>query len=96
MRTYYLYLLVQRALIQQVLDEIEFKYLTRLHHRLTRQVPSDIRALLFQLVQAYGKITPKNLRERYERWHQCDITFMSPSIIDTSVNDLHEIAEMVG
>ena len=35
MRSYHLYLLVQRALIQQVLDTIERKYLIRLRNSLT-------------------------------------------------------------
>ena len=67
MRIYLLYLLVQRALVQQVLDDIESKYLTYLRNRFTGKVLNDIHALLFQLFKAYGKITTKNLREKYEK-----------------------------
>ena len=42
MRSYHLYLLVKCALIHQVLDDIESKYLNRLRNRLTVQVPNDM------------------------------------------------------
>jgi len=97
MRTYHLYLLVQCALIQQVLDAIESKYLTRICNRLTGYVPNDIRALHFQLFQAYGVKTPKNSCERYEKLASMQYNIDEPiNIIYTSVNNLREIAEMAG
>ena len=66
LKTYHIYLLIQRELIHKVLDAVESKYLTRLRNRLTGQVPNNICALFFQLVQAYIKITAKNLWEWYD------------------------------
>ena len=97
MRTYLLYLLVQRALIQIVIDTIESKYLTWLRNRLTGQVLNDIWDLLFQLFQVYGKIIPKNLREHYEKVASMQYNIDEPlDIIYTSVDDLREIVEMSG
>ena len=61
------------------------------------QVPNDVQALLFQLFQAYGKTTPKNLRERYEKVVSMQYSIDKPiKIVYTSVDDLREIAEMAG
>ena len=93
----HLYLLVQRALIQQGLDAIESKYVTRLRNIITGQVPNGIRQFLFQLFQVYGKITPKNLWELYDA--VASMSYNINKLIDviySSIDDLHEIAEMVG
>ena len=49
--TFRMYQLVQRALIQQVLEALKAKILTRLRSRVTGQVPADIQTLLLHLFQ---------------------------------------------
>ena len=58
-RNFQSYLLVQRALVQQVLEAINEKYLSSLRNRITEQVPSEIRDLILHLFRVYGKITPQ-------------------------------------
>ena len=90
---YHLYLLVQQAIIQQFLDAIESKYLTCLHNRLIGQVPSIIYALIFQLLQVYGKITPKILWEQYDAVASMSYNIDEPiNIIYSSIDDLCEIS----
>ena len=52
------YQLVQRAIIQQVLQAIESKFVTRLRNRVSGQVPNDIIQLMMSLFQIYGRILP--------------------------------------
>ena len=50
---------MQHALIQQVMEALEAKILTRLGNCVTAQVPANIRTLILHIFQAYGKITAK-------------------------------------
>ena len=52
-------LLIQHALVQQVLEAINEKYLSSLRNQITGQVPSDIRDLILHHFCVYGKITPQ-------------------------------------
>ena len=65
-RTFQLYLLIQRVLVQQVLDAIDKKYLSSLRNRFTGQVPSDIRDLILHLFCVYNKITLHQLKFKYD------------------------------
>ena len=55
LRIFFKYQLVQRATIQQFLEAINAKYVSRLRDRVTGQVPTDIRLLMMSLFQIYGK-----------------------------------------
>ena len=61
--TFCMYQLVQRALIQKVLEALKAKLLTRLRKNITGQVPADIQAFIFHLFQAYKKIIAKQWRK---------------------------------
>ena len=52
------YQLIQCALVQQVLDFIEDKYLMTLRNRITGQVSVEIRTLVLHLFRIYRKISP--------------------------------------
>ena len=89
------YQLVQRALIQQVLEAIDGKYLTRMRNRVTGQVPTDIRLLIMSLFTIYGKISAHKLKEKYDAVATMPYDIVEP--IDTifdAVDDLREIAEL--
>ena len=58
------YQLVQMALIQQVLEAINAKFLTRLRNRVIGQVSIDIRDLIMSLFCIYGKISANQLQEK--------------------------------
>ena len=53
LNTFQEYQLVQRALVQQVIEVIYVKYLTALSNCITGQVPSEIRALILHLFRVY-------------------------------------------
>ena len=59
MNTFHLYQLIQRELVQQVLDDIDDVYLVHLQNRITVQVSMNIKEILLCLSQLYRKITPK-------------------------------------
>ena len=89
------YQLVQCALIQQVLEAIDSKYLTRMINRVTGQVPSDIQLLVMSLFTIYGKILAYKLKEKYDAVATMPYEIVEP--IDTifdAVDDLREIAEL--
>ena len=65
--TFCTYQLVQRALTQKALEALDVKYLTRLHNRVSGQVPGNIRTLMLHLFQVYGKITAKKLSKNKTR-----------------------------
>ena len=66
LENFHSYQLVQLALVQQVLEAIETKYMSTLRNRITGQVPSDIRNLILNLFRIDVKITPQQLRTRYD------------------------------
>ena len=61
-QTFQSYQLIQRALVQQVLETIEIKYLSSIRNCITGQIPAEIRTLILHLFRVYGKITPQQLR----------------------------------
>ena len=95
MRTFSEYQLVQRATIQQVLESIKSKYVTRLRNRITGHVPTDIRLLMMFLFQIYGKISANNLKDKFDNVATMpyDIDELI-SVIFNTVNELREIAEL--
>ena len=96
-QTFQTYQLVQRALVQQVLEAIETKYLSSIRNRVTGQVPAEIRALVLHLFRIYGKITPQQLRGKREAVEQMDYKIDEPiAIIFDAIEDLVEIAELAG
>ena len=58
-QTFQSYQLIQRALVQQVLETIKAKYLSSFRNRITRQFHAEIRTLILHLFQVYGKINPQ-------------------------------------
>ena len=57
---FHMYKLVQRALIQKVLEALEAKILARIRSRVTGQVPVDIQTLILHLFQAPVKSHPSS------------------------------------
>ena len=57
--TFQLYLLIQHALVQQVLEVIDETYLSSLRTQITGHVPSDIRDVILHRFRVYDKITPQ-------------------------------------
>ena len=66
LQTFQSYQLIQCALVQQVLETIETKYLRSIKNRITGQVPAEIRMLILHLFQIYRKIAPQQLRAKQE------------------------------
>ena len=96
-RTFQSYLLIQRALVQQVLEAIEPKYLSSLRNRITGQVPSEIRDLILHLFRVYGKITPQHLKSKYDAVEALNYSIDEPiDVIFSAVEDLLEIGELAG
>ena len=58
-RTFQSYQLIQRALVHQVLEVAEDKYLSSLRNLITGQVMSNIIDLILHLFCVYRKITPQ-------------------------------------
>ena len=93
--TFHSYQLVQRALVQQVFEGINAKYLSALRNRITGQVPSDIRSLILPLFIIYGKNTPQQLRTRYDNIEKMKYSLDEPIAINFgAVEDLVEIGEL--
>ena len=91
------YNLIMRALIQQVLEAIWKKYITRLRNRVTSQVPSNISLLFSSLFVIYGKISSNQLKEKYDEVASMsyDIT-ESIDVIFNAVDELRDIADLAG
>ena len=45
---------------------MEDKHIMTLRNRITGQVPAEIRVLVLHLLRIYGKITPQQLRAKYD------------------------------
>jgi hypothetical protein len=89
------YQLVQRAVIQQVLQAIASKFVTRLRNRVSGQVPNDIRQLMMSLFQIYGRISTNDLKTKYDTVATMSYDLDEPiDAIFNAVDDLHEIAEL--
>ena len=58
------YALMQRALIQHLVNAIDNKYLPSMQNRITGQLPADVRVILFRLFSIYGKIKPEMIMEK--------------------------------
>ena len=96
-QTCQLYQLIQRALVQQVLEAIETNYLNSIWSRVTGQGPAEIRTLIFHIFWVYGKITPQQLRAKQEAVRKMEYQKQeSITIIFGAVEDLAEIEELAG
>ena len=97
LETFHSYQLVHHDLVQKVLDIIDTKYLSSLHNQITGQVPSDIRTLILHLFRIYDKITPHQLRTRYNTVESIKYAIEEPiTIIFDAIEDLVEIGELTG
>ena len=91
------YNLIMRALIQQVLEAIGPKYLTRLRNRVTGQVPANIRLLFSSLFAIYGKVSANQLKEKYDEVASISYDITEPiDVIFNDVDNLKEIADLAG
>ena len=89
------YQLIQRALVQQVLECIEDKYLTTLCNRITGQDFSVIRALVLHFFGIYWKITPQKFRANHRLVEEMSYKIKEPiDIIFSVVEDLFKIGEL--
>jgi len=86
------YQLVQRGLIQHVLEVIDHKYLTHLRNRVTGQVPKDIRELLVSLFRIYSKITANQLKDKYDDVYTMSYDIVDP--IDVILNDADDLRKI--
>ena len=94
---FHFYQLVQRYLVQQVLEAINPKYIPTLRNRTTGCVPYDIRSHILYLFCIYGKISPQKLRTRYDNVEGMYYKLEEPiDIIFDTVEDLVEIGELAG
>ena len=57
---------MQHVRVQQVLESVEEKYLITLRNRITVPVLSDIRHLIMYIFHVYKKITPQQLKVKYD------------------------------
>ena len=95
--TFHSHQLVQRALVQQVLEVLDTKYLATLRNRITGQVPVDIISSILHLFRIYGKMTPLQLRTRYDLVETIKCKIEEPiDIIFDAIEDLVEIGKLVG
>ena len=86
-------MLIQRALVQQVLEAIEPMYLSSLRNQITGQVPSEIRDLILHLFHVYGKITLQQLKSKYDTVEGLNYSIDEPiDVIFPAIEDLLEIS----
>ena len=96
-QTFKSYQLIQRVMVQQVLNKIETKHLSSIQNLITGQVPTEIRTLILHLFWVYGKITPQQLRAKQEAVEQVEYQIQEViSIIFDAIEDLAEIGELAG
>ena len=91
------YQLVQRALIQQILEAIEAKFIICLQNRITGNITTEIRTPIAELFATYGKITAKQLT--YCHGAVAELTYNISELIDivfNLVNDLREVGVVEG
>ena len=96
-RNFQSYLLIQCALVQQVLEAVEDKYLSCLRNSITGQVLSDIRDLILYLFRVYGKITLQQFKSKYDAIES--VQYSIDELIDVvilAVEDSIDIDELVG
>lgn len=91
-RVYEEYILMQWALIAQVISVLEAKYLSALRNRVTGQLPSDIRAIFLYLFKVYGKIKPEFLLLKKNEVETKRYDISDP--IDTIFNEIEDLAEL--
>ena len=66
------------ALVQQILEAIDGKYLSTLRNCITGQYLSDIRSLILHLFQMCRSITPQQLRARYDNVKKMEYSLEDP------------------
>ena len=76
-RTFQFHKLIQRALVHQVLEAVEDKYLSSLRKNITGQVPYGIKGLVSHLFRVYGKINPQNSSPIMMQWKPLTTQSMS-------------------
>ena len=91
-RVYEEYILMQRALIAQVISVLDAKYLSALRNRVTGQLPSDIRAIFLYLFKVYGKIRPEFLLQKKNEVESKRYDLSDP--LDTIFNEIEDLAEL--
>ena len=91
-RVYTEYILMQRALIQQVVLAIEAKYLSALRNRITGQLPPDIRETYLYLFHIYGKIKPEFLLQIKNEVEKKRYDMADP--INQIFNEIEDLAEL--
>ena len=64
---------MQHALIQQVLEALEAKILTRLRNHVTGQIPEDTRTLTLHLFWVYGKYQYQEITNQVRQSIQYDL-----------------------
>ena len=97
LRVFREYTLMQRALIQQVLQAIDGKYLSALRNRVTGQIPNDTRSIMSYLFRVYGQITPAQLQDKEDTVKNFNYSMDEPiDSLFNEVEDLQELGELSG
>lgn len=75
------YTLMQRILIQQSVNMMDEKYLSSMRNIITRQLPNIMQDILLHLFRIYGKVKPKYVRAKNEKWKRICTIFLIQSTI---------------
>ena len=79
------------------MEALEAKIITRLRNHVTGQVPADIQTLILHLFQAYGKITVKQLRKKYNEVATMVYVLSKPITVIFDTDDKQrELGELAG
>ena len=83
---------VERALVQQIVADIESKYLKALRNPLTTKITQDIKTILNHLFNNYGKVPPAVLKNMKRKVEDFDMDPNDPiDLLFVEIDDLKDI-----
>jgi hypothetical protein len=81
-----------KALISQLVEAIDPIYLRAMLNRATGQYSGSIRAILAQLFQTYGKVTPQQIKAKEFELYQMHYDISQP--VDTVFNAIDDLSDL--
>jgi hypothetical protein len=83
-----------KALVAQLVDAIDPIYLRAMLNRATGQYSGSIRAIVQQLFQTYGKVTPQQVKSKEMELYAMHFDISEP--VDTVFNCIDDLADLAG
>ena len=83
---------VERALVQQIVQAVEPKYLKALRNQVTTKITKDVKGILSYLFNNYGKVPPSILKDMKRKVEDYDLDPNDP--IDLLFVEIDELADI--